>query len=280
MDLVIRNCDAMKPNWVCLEVSNLTNESIQFSFNKQVIPNTVVDGGAIVKFSCNFPAANQVVIAGVKSGTDYGNLNDATSTLVVFPKNLVRKPLTSSKSFPFYIVWVLCVATIIIGAVFAKKADAMKFQAYCQSENLSDEECQENIEMGNATGGPSSTPMWIIVCVAAVVLVAAIVFWIFADGPLRWATLSECKQRTAFNEFWFWVTPKSGFRKFLCNTFGACECASDVLQSACARRSQESDRSYSWDEKAAAMSRSKTDTCFCCASHGCIDPIQGTFCSL
>jgi len=159
--------------------------------------------------------------------------------------------------------------------VVAKKRKATQEQAYCTQENESAGTCQEMAELGQVS---TSTGAYIAGAVIAFILsIVLIVMWLFAYGPMKWASYDACKAKKNFGSQWFWVMPRSGFRKFLCTMFGACECAADGLALDCNMTGVVSEQDFQWREEDAAKSTSPTDQKFCCDKAGlCENPTGQT----
>jgi len=257
----------------CLTVFNYAGEDVQLADK----PNT----GVVKTFSSANGSSGGITISippdllskgfwGKKSLKYYGPIPQTSK--VYLNHTAFRKPLTTTKRFVFAIVAVFSIVCIAVCAVALNKAKEVAVENLCNSLHLSPEECASELALGMhkiKVSGKSSLIAFIVF--STLIFVACVVLWLWAFGPFSYASYSSCKKRKGFGNTWFYVEPRSSFRKFLCKAFGACECAADGLQQQCDSIGQyDGERDYKWDEDAAAKSKSSSNQNFCCFEGDCI----------
>jgi len=268
----------------CYEIVNLTKDTIAF-YNKKTketysatIPATTKQN-VLLSDSINVAGALSIVSSSNPQTVYVANFPQAGQSVIdVGGSQEIRPSLSKYSNFFFWpIVGVLLIASILC-FVFMSKVKQATYQEFCeQHQTDSGIECAELL----ATQPPSVPNKGLIAgCVIALILaITLIVFWLLAKGPLGNASYSACTKKENYGTVWKWVKPRSGFRKFLCSVFGACECAADTLNEACTNYSAVYESGYAWNEDQAAKSTSSS-VCFCCSSQSgtCIDPLTQTPC--
>jgi len=224
-----------------------------------------------------------------KDKTDYGYLPNNQSYVVIFPKDGLRTMQSRVRRVFLMPIGIVLIMLAIVCGVMSSKVKANNQLAYCQTQNLGesddfgDSQDSECGDMEALKGFPAKNGGYIAGAVIFALLgLACIALWMWAFGPFSWCSYSKCKAKNGYGSTWKWVMPRSGFRKFLCQAFGACECASDILQASCAAMGASAGEGFKWNEIRAAKSTSKTSICFCCAKEGsgtCIDQLTNSVCT-
>lgn len=171
----------------------------------------------------------------------------------------------------YFTFWIPIIGFLIVGIlsfVFASKMKTSTLRTFCETNNFSDQECQDQIEDGMGPSLSGSTGLKGFGIFSFVLSVIFIVLYVYVLTT-KFVSYSTCAKRVGFGTQWKWVKPKSKFRGFLCSVFGACECASDTLNYECLTYSfDKQDNVFVWDETGAAQSSSPSKTCFCCDRYG------------
>jgi len=267
----------LPPGTLCITVTNYTSESLQLQTGgKKIKSATEIASQKKQQYTVQTNKASLINVVGVTSKTQYATLSAQVSSVIVYPKQSERAPLTKSKETVLIASGIIgFVATIICG-IFIHKIKQRAQTAFCEQQNLQGEECDEEIALNFQTpDGYSSGALVFGAVLGGILFVVCLVLWFFAFGPLRYASLHDCKGRDGWGVYWFWVKPRSKFRQFLCSVFGACECASDVLSNMCDVLNRNESGSYSWNEKKIAKMHT-TSNCQCCSDRGCVNPLKAS----
>jgi len=257
----------------CYKIINATNETVAL-YNKKT--KDLYTKASISKGTQqNILLAEDVNVAGTFSIVSVANPSivyvenfpqAGTSIVYVTGPNTVRPSLAKYKRFFFWPIIGVLVIIAILCFVFMGKLKTKAYSDFCEQDQTdSGIECAELL----ATQPPSVPNKGFIAgaSISIILIVALIVLWLLSFGPLGFASYSACAQKQNYGTVWKWVQPRSGFRKFLCSVFGACECAADSLQEACSEYSIVTGKGsgYKWNSDDAAKS-SSSSVCFCCNS--------------
>lgn len=285
MSSVIKGCPGTYGT-TCVTISNYSEETVviydtqtKTNINGEDGKPLGVESNQIQIFQFSNTSAGRYEIVGWTTKKVYTTVNLNRTTIEIINQRAIRVPLKKQKSFPFWVAIVFCLLVVIVcsaAAVHIKKSDVVN---YCLSRNLSEEECEEELALGEVQqDGPSPSPFVAGGVIAAIFMIGLFVMWWFCQGPGKWASYSTCTKRSGFGSVWFWVKPQSKFRGFLCSAFGACECASDFLEEICHQRAVDQAQNYKWDINDARKSSNIQNNCLCCTDNGCINPETGGLC--
>lgn len=269
----------------CYRVVNLTSDTVTFyntqngtTYSKATIKGNSSDNVQLSR-DLNTAGALSIVSASDASKVYVASFpQEGQKVVTVGGAQGIRPSLTKYFNFYFWPVIGLLLLAAILCFVFMSKVKQQTYARFCEKQQLEGEECAEML----ATDSPSVPNKSFVAgaAISLVLMVAMVVFWLFARGPLAYASYSACAKKQNYGTVWRWVQPRSGWRKFLCTVFGACECAADSLQEACKNYSVMQNSGFSWQEEDAAKSTSATSECFCCDSDTgvCRDIVTGEPC--
>jgi len=272
----------------CISFVNYSGEDIRLMNSLTHICYGELPKNKITLYSITPDIQQALSMIGQKNGHNYGPVPEGQESVIIYSYEDIRPSLKNYKTFWFIPVAVLFLVIAIVAGIMAHRVKINNYKSFCAQDRgfgsgnaqLDSQYCIDRIQEGDAS--PGNTGYTVVAIIAGIFFVGIIALWLFAAGPLSWTSYSNCQKKNGYGVYWKWTKPRSGFRKFLCTVFGACECSADRLESVCSTKSLTGELNLQWDETKAAKSKSKTDICFCCEKNGgpCINPITSNECKI
>lgn len=271
-------------NGTCIDVLNVSGSTIQFRNNSTKVVysprlKTSTTTTILVSPDLKIGSLSIVTTGGTVLNSHFPQ--EGQGEAVVTQANFERPGQTRHKLFSYWVAIAAFVVAAILAFALGSQLNKNAEEVYCQEQNLTQEECQEQAQLGQLPKPGGRIGLFVVGGISIAIALALVVFWIYAEGPKGYASYGVCKQRDKFASTWKWVMPRSGLRKFLCQVFGSCECAADELNMKCLIHSVKTDSLYGWDSVGAAKSKSSSDVCFCCAegTSVCYDVVKNKTCN-